>query len=248
MQGINFLSENQKYNVGTLRCKDTKQATPKRHRIAYATESCAAPVRMAREARGEEGVGSVNLRITTPRELEEAARDARWQAARADHQALLEEGEAGPIERSEPSVPPDSDAEDAVEQAMRVELTEEVRTRALAEVRRRLAEEDNTDQQMELLERALRSLQPAMEMLAEVPFDTDAENVRMVTELHRRLRADDNTDQQMELLEQAMRVELMDRHQLNTEAERREFRRRLVAHMEAREDALRSPSPSERSA
>ena len=152
---------------------------------------------------------------------------------------------------------PDSDAADAAEQARRGERTgeqamltvqEEVHARVLAEIRRRLAEEDNTDQQMELLERALRSLQPAVEMLAEVPFDTDAENVRMVTELHRRLRADGNTDQQMELLEQAMRVELMDRHQLDTEAERREFRRRLVAHMQDREDALRSPSPSERSA
>ena len=190
----------------------------------------------------------MNLRITTPRELEEAARDARWQAARADHQALLEEGEAGPIERSEPSVPPDSDAEDAVEQAMRMELTEEVRARTLAEVRRRLAEEDNTDQQMEMLERALLGLQPAIEAEPSEPPDSDAEGVRMVTELHRRLREDDNNDQQMELLEQALRVELMDRRQLDTEADRREFRRRLVAHMQDREDALRSPSPSERSA
>ena len=43
----------------------------------------------AREARGEGGVGSVNLRISTPREVEEALRDAQWRAARADHQALL---------------------------------------------------------------------------------------------------------------------------------------------------------------
>ena len=69
----------------------------------------------------------------------------------------------------------------------------------------------------------------------------------MVAELHRRLREDDNDDQQMELIEQALRVELMDQSQLDTEAERREFRRRLVAHMEDRSDALRSPSPSERS-
>ena len=69
----------------------------------------------------------------------------------------------------------------------------------------------------------------------------------MITELHRRLREDDNNDQQMELLEQAMRVELMDQRQLDTEAERREFRRRLVAHMQDRDDALRSPSSSERS-
>ena len=69
----------------------------------------------------------------------------------------------------------------------------------------------------------------------------------MVTELYRRLREDDNNDQQMELLEQGMRVELMDQRQLHTEAERGEFRRRLVAHMQDREDALRSLSPSERS-
>ena len=69
----------------------------------------------------------------------------------------------------------------------------------------------------------------------------------MVTELRRRLREDNNNDQQMELLEQGMRVELMDRRQLHTEAERGEFRRRLVAHMQSRTDALRTPSPSEQS-
>ena len=79
------------------------------------------------------------------------------------------------------------------------------------------------------------------------PADSDAEGDRMVAELHRRLREDGNDDQQMELIEQAMRVELMDQSQLDTGAERREFRRRLVAHMEDRSDALRSPSPSEQS-
>ena len=112
------------------------------------------------------------------RELEEAARDAWWDATRAERQALIEEGEAGPAEWSDPAEPPDS----------------------------------------------------------------DAEGDRMVTELRRRLREDDNNDQQMELLEQAMRVELMDRRDLDTEAERVEFRRRLVAHLEHRADALRTPS------
>ena len=115
------------------------------------------------------------------RELEDAARHAWWNSTRAEHQALIEFGEAGPVEWSEPS-------------------------------------------------------------------DSDAEGDRMVMEIRRRLREDDNNDQQMELLEQAMRVELMDQRHLDTEAERGEFRRRLVAHMQDRGDALRSPSPSERSA
>ena len=195
----------------------------------------------AREARER---GDLEERVL---ELEEAARDAWWNCTRTEHQALIEEGEAGPYEWSEPSVPPDSDEEDPVEQAMRMELTDEVRARTLAEVRRRLAEEDNTDQQMEMLERALTGLQPDIEAEPSAPPDSDAEGDRMITELHRRLREDGNNDQQMELLEQAMRVELMDQRELNTEAERREFRRRLVAHMRDREDALRSPSPSERS-
>ena len=109
------------------------------------------------------------------RELEDAARHAWWNSMRAEHQALVEEGEAGPVEWSEPS-------------------------------------------------------------------DSDAEGDVMVAEIRRRLREDDNNDQQMELLEQAMRVELMDQRDLDTEAERVEFRRRLVAHPEHRADALRTPS------
>ena len=79
------------------------------------------------------------------------------------------------------------------------------------------------------------------------PSSSDAEGDRMVTELRRRLRENNNNDQQMELLEQGMRVELMDRRQLHTDAERGEFLRRLVAHMQSRADALRTPSPSEQS-
>ena len=69
------------------------------------------------------------------------------------------------------------------------------------------------------------------------PPDSDAEGDRMVAETHSRLRAFDLNDQQMELLEQA----LLD-HERDAAARRVEFRRRLVAHLESRADALRTPS------
>ena len=103
-------------------------------------------------------------------EMEDAVWRAQWHRMHAEHQALIEAGEAGPYEWSEPS-------------------------------------------------------------------DSDAEGDRMVAEIRRRLQEDDNNDQQMELLEQA----LLGRER-DTDAERVEFRRRLVAHLESRADALRTPS------
>ena len=77
--------------------------------------------------------------------------------------------------------------------------------------------------------------------------DSEAEGERMVAELHRRMRASAANDHQLELLEQSLVVELMDQRGLHTDAERVEFRRRLIAHMNQRQDAFRTPSDSEQS-
>ena len=69
------------------------------------------------------------------------------------------------------------------------------------------------------------------------PSGSDAEGDRLVAEAHHRLRTFDLNDQQMVLLEQA----LLD-HERDAADRRVEFRRRLVAHLESRADALRTLS------
>ena len=192
----------------------------------------------AREAR-ERGESAERVQ-----ELEEAARTAGWNRVRTEHQALLEAALRAATTAPEPP-----------EQPPTLQPLEPEPSSLEAEDRRRAT--------MPALQmgdwanpgpygRPPWTNPDAMEAEDRPPTRTppsgsDAEGDRMVTELRRRLRENNNNDQQMELLEQGMRVELMDRRQLHTEAERGEFRRRLVAHMQSRTDALRTPSPSEQS-